>query len=203
MSLCTRVRDLFGPYWDDEMTRGERDWVDAHFAKCAACRTEYEAFARTLTVLGALPRAEAAPDLAERSLAVARRSPAVPDVVFVRPTPNWVPVAAAAALVLVAGVFAAPWVIRPQPGSPFARFNTSVVEPRLVAVAVPSGSAAHGAAPAPAAAGHAAISISDTLFDHSEDVDFVLDPVTLRRGHAHTVSRLSHGIQAGQAVITF
>ena len=100
MSLCHRVRDLFGPYWDDEMTRAEREWVDAHFAKCAACRTEYEALARTLTVLGALPRAEAAPGLAERSLAAARRSPAVPDVVFVRPTPGWVPVAAAAALVL-------------------------------------------------------------------------------------------------------
>lgn len=200
MNHCSKVRDLFGPYWDDETTRAERELVDAHFATCAACRGEYEALARTLTVLGALPRAEAAPDLAARSLAAARRAPAVRDVVFVRPAPGWVPLAAAAALVLVAGVFAAPWVMRSQPGGPF---TGSVPEPRLVAVSAPSGSAGQGAAPTPSASASSAVSISDTLFDHSEDVDFVLDPVTLRRGHAHTVSRLSHGIQAGQAVITF
>lgn len=203
MNHCSKVRDLFGPYWDDETTRAERELVDAHFATCAACRGEYEALARTLTVLGALPRAEAAPDLAARSLAAARRAPAVRDVVFVRPAPGWAPMAAAAALVLVAGVFAAPWVMRSQPGSPFAGFTASVPEPRLVAVAVPSGSAERGAPRTPAVSAPSAVSISDTLFDHSEDVDFVLDPVTLRRGHAHTVSRLSHGIQAGQAVITF
>ncbi len=45
--------------------------------------------------------------------------------------------------------------------------------------------------------------ISDSLFDHSEDVDFVLDPVTLRQGRAHTASRLPRGVQGEQAVITF
>ena len=29
MSRCHRVRELFGAYWDDEMTRAEREWVDA------------------------------------------------------------------------------------------------------------------------------------------------------------------------------
>ncbi len=203
MSRCARVRDLFGPYWDDETTRAEREWVDAHFARCASCRADYEVLARTLTAIAALPRAEAAPDLAARSLAAARRRAPVPDLVFVRPAPGWVVVATAASLVLVAGVLAAPWVMRSQQGDPFAHSGAPVMEPRLVAVATPSGSATPGSAPAPAGSGPVSVAIADTLFDHSEDVDFVLDPVTLRRGHAHTVSRVSHGIQAEQAVITF
>ena len=203
MSLCTRVRGLFGSYWDNETTRAEREWVDAHFAVCASCRTEYEALARTLTALAALPRAEAAPDLAARSLAAARRVPAVRDVVFVRPGPGWVPVAAAAALVLVAGVFAAPWVMRSQQGDAFVHSGAAVTEPRLIVAATPSGPAGTASAPGRTVSGPVSVTISDTLFDHSEDVDFVLDPVTLRRGHAHTVSRASHGIQAEQAVITF
>ena len=56
---------------------------------------------------------------------------------------------------------------------------------------------------APAGPRQAPVAISDTLFDHSEDVDFVLDPVTLHRGHAHTASRLPQGIRGEQAVITF
>jgi anti-sigma factor RsiW len=203
MSRCARVRDLFGAYWDDETTRAEREWVDAHFAQCASCRAEYEALALTLGAVAALPRAEAAPDLAARSLAAARRAPAERDVVYVRPVSGWVPLAAAAALVLVAGVFVVPQVMRSQQGGSFTHSGGPVAEPRLVAVTTSPGSAARGSATAPSASGPVSVAISDTLFDHSEDVDFVLDPVTLRRGHAHTVSRLSHGIQAEQAVITF
>jgi anti-sigma factor RsiW len=203
MNRCARVRDLFGPYWDDETTRAEREWVDAHFAECPACRAEYETLARTLTAVGSLPRIEAAPDLAARSLAAARRSPAVRDIVFVRSAPGWVPVATAAALLLVAGVFATPWIMRSQQAGLLARSETPVAEPRLVVVATPAGRAAGQAAPAPAASGRTSVTISDSLFDHSEDVDFVLDPVTLRRGHAHTVSRLPQGSRGEQAVITF
>ena len=62
-----------------------------------------------------------------------------------------------------------------------------------------------GAAPAQPgrAGGSVAAAISDSLFDHSEDVDFVLDPVTLHRGRAHTASRLPRNVQGEQAVITF
>jgi hypothetical protein len=45
-------------------------------------------------------------------------------------------------------------------------------------------------------------SIPDSLFDHSEDVEFILDPVTLRRGRA-TVTRLPAGVQGEKAVISF
>ena len=203
MSRCARARELFGPYWDDETTRAERDWLDAHFAACVTCRTEYESLARTLAAVAALPRVEAAPDLAERALAAARRVAAAPDVVFVRETPAWVPVAAAAAaaFVLVAGM--APFMIPGHVGNPLARRGAQVAEPRLVAVATdPAG--AQGGSGVPAVRGEGAVAtISDSLFDHSEDVDFVLDPVTLRRGRAHTASRLPRGVQGEQAVITF
>ena len=35
---CGDARRLFGAYWDDEITLAERDWLESHFASCAACR---------------------------------------------------------------------------------------------------------------------------------------------------------------------
>ena len=47
---CARARKLFGAYWDDEITQGEREWLESHMNGCAACRNEYETLARTLGV---------------------------------------------------------------------------------------------------------------------------------------------------------
>jgi hypothetical protein len=44
--------------------------------------------------------------------------------------------------------------------------------------------------------------VPDSIFDPSEDIEFVLDAVTLRRGRA-TVERGSQAIHAEQAVISF
>ncbi|MEK7329389.1 MAG: hypothetical protein AAB113_01165, partial [Candidatus Eisenbacteria bacterium] len=55
-----------------------------------------------------------------------------------------------------------------------------------------------GEADAPFAGG-----VPDSLFDHSADVEFILDPVTLRKGRAHTVLRLNPNVQGEKAVITF
>jgi hypothetical protein len=44
--------------------------------------------------------------------------------------------------------------------------------------------------------------VPDSLFDHGQDVEFILDPVTLRRGRA-TVKNPTANVQAEQAVITF
>jgi len=202
MNRCTRARELFGPYWDDETTRAERDWLEAHFAACPSCREAYEALARTLSAVATLPRHEAAPDLAERALAAAKHAAPAADRVFADPRPRWQPVAAAAAVIAIAIASLVAW----QGGrsSQVAVRTLAGAERRLVALGQPRSlshaqPAERGASPR-AAAGTA---ISDSLFDHSEDVDFVLDPVTLRRGRAHTASRLSHGIQGDQAVITF
>ncbi|MBK7366665.1 MAG: zf-HC2 domain-containing protein [Candidatus Eisenbacteria bacterium] len=203
MSHCTRAHDLFGAFWDDEITRAERDWLEGHFRDCASCRAEYDTYSRALGLVQELPRAEAAPDLAERALAEAKRRAPEPDRIFVRETPRWAPVAAAAA-VLLAVLALAPYVAR-MPGSPLlAQRDAKVAAPRLVAV-TPNGTqpsvTPETAATSSATSGGSAV--AENLFDHTEDIDFVLDPVQVRRGRAVAVSNLPEGVQGEQAVITF
>ena len=207
MSRCARAQDLFGPYWDDETTKAEREWLESHMSECPACRESYDAFARTLGAVAELPRIEASAGLAERSLAAARRVSPARDVIFVRETPAWMPLTAAAAALVLAAALVAPMLMRPG-SSPLAnretreqgrRSSTEVQEPRLVAV-----NDASGRAVTPAADGRStAAKVADSLFDHTEDVDFVLDPVTLRRGRARSVSHLPQGVRGEQAVISF
>lgn len=194
MSRCGRARDLFGPYWDDEVTRAEREWLEGHFQSCAACRSEYDQFARTLEAAASLPREEAAPDLAARALAAARRAAPAPDVIFVRETPRWVPVTAAAAVVLLVVATLGPYLPGRRGSVPLTGRIAAVPEARLVQVRAP------GAAPA---SGTVAVAVMDSLFDHAEDVDFVLDPVTPREGRTQSSVRLPGGIQGEQTVITF
>jgi anti-sigma factor RsiW len=199
MNRCDQARRLFDAYWDDEVTQAEREWLEGHFGACPGCRQAYEQFARTLEAIGSLPRVETARDLAERALAGARRAQPVPDRLAVAPpTPRWVPVTAAAALVLVTAALLLPTIAprvgmrsagtltaRPEPAAP-------VAEPRLVAASEP--------VPQPATPG---ATLADSLFDHSEDVEFILDPVVLHRGRARTAANLPAGVQTEQAVISF
>ena len=69
---CAHARRLFGACWDDEITQGEREALEAHFASCPGCREEYEAYSRTLEHVNTLPRVEAAPDLVDRPCATSR-----------------------------------------------------------------------------------------------------------------------------------
>ncbi|HEV2106088.1 MAG TPA: zf-HC2 domain-containing protein [Candidatus Eisenbacteria bacterium] len=194
MRSCVQARRLFHPYWDDEITQAEREWLEGHFAGCGRCRAEYETLARTLESVATLPRHEASPELVERVLAAARRASPAPDRIAVAAAPpRWMPVAAAATvLLLLAGTLAA-WFAAPgRPPGMVARREAPIVEPRLVAAAPRAG------APAP----HATLS-PDSLFDHSEDVELVLDPVTLSRGRAQATPRTAARVQGEQAVISF
>ena len=56
--------------------------------------------------------------------------------------------------------------------------------------------------PAPGATGTLA-AVPDSIFDHSDDVEFVLDPVTLKRGRASVTRELPGGIRTEQAVVSF
>lgn len=192
MKGCDHARRMFGPLWDDETTRGERDWLERHFASCGACREDYDRFARTLETVASLPRHEAAPDLAARALATARgREPAPDRIEFVPVIPRWTPVAAAAAVALIALAVLAPRF--PGPSSSdgrMARVEATVPEPRLVATAT--------ARPPEAVA-----TAVDSLFDHGEDVEFILDPVTLSRGRAHRGADRGVEVRGEQAVISF
>jgi len=194
---CRDARRLFGAYWDDELTQAEREWLESHFTGCTGCRESYEVLARSLELASGLPRVEPEPDFAERVLARVRRTESVPDRLPVA-TPRRAPALAVAAVVLVAAVVAIQFggrnpsrqvtqavAVNPVPATPapdLAPGDAAVLEPQLVT----------------------AEGFSDSLFDHSADVEFVLDPVTVRRGQAHPATRLAPPITSGeQATITF
>lgn len=197
---CSQSRSLFGAYWDDELTQAEREWLEAHFASCDPCRAEYERFARTIELVGGLPRVEAAPDLPERVLARVRRTTPVPDRLPVG-APAWIPVTATVALAAIAVTvvlqFAAPLIARRMSPPPAAVALREPVRVRTASTPVP--------VTAPGAVSlRATGAIPDSLFDHSEDVEFVLDPVTVHKGRAHPASRLApRTARSDQAVITF
>lgn len=202
MRSCGRARDLFGSFWDDEVTQAEREWLEGHFRACDACRGEYERFARTLEAVASLPREEAAPDLAARALAAARRAAPARDVIFVRETPRWVPVTAAAAAVLLVVAALVPYLSRTPVGVTVAGRVAPVPEARLVQVTAGAPGRAGEAAPA-VASGPVAAEVLDSLFSSGESVDFVLDPVTPREARGQAAVRLPNGIQGEQTVITF
>jgi anti-sigma factor RsiW len=197
---CTHARRLFPAFWDDETTQAEREWLEAHFAACPDCRREYESYARTLELVGSLPRIEPSPDLAERALARARRAETAPDRLPVS-QPQWVPITAGAVgLVLITLTIAGPWLGAVRQGDLTARSHSSRVS-QLVPVPEPTAVRSPGGRGDQHVAMKASVApLSDSLFDHSEDVEFVLDPVTLHRGRAS----LSRGSTQGErAVITF
>ena len=212
--ICNRARHLFGACWDDELTQAERDWLEAHFASCARCRSEYEEFSRALEVTSALPRIEASADLVERIVARTRRSATVPDAVAVAGI-RWAPaaVAAAAAVFVIAALIIIPRTLWQAPGSggapqvAFGPTRPATPLPVLRSEARNEGLASSVRLPqrrSAMASGTVAI-IPDSLFDHNEDVEFILDPITLHRGRAsvtRTGSRLPR-VEGAQAIITF
>lgn len=48
-----------------------------------------------------------------------------------------------------------------------------------------------------------AVAVADSLFDHNEDIDFILDPGTVRRGHVRPGPPRTTNVQGEHAVITF
>jgi anti-sigma factor RsiW len=195
---CPQARQWFGAYWDDEITQAERECLESHFASCTACRTEYEEFARTVEWVGELPRHEAAPELVERVLAAARRTAPAPDRLR-DARPAWVPIAAAATLLIIAAAWLGPWIgVLSRGGSSSAVNVTKPSEPQLVAQVRD----VRGVATTGVPGGAPVQALVDSLIDHSEDVNFVLDPVQVSRGR--TASRTpSEPGRGQQAVITF
>ncbi len=202
---CARARGLFGACWDDEITQAEREALEAHFAACRGCRAEYDEYSRALELVGDLPRVEPSPNLVERVMARARRASPALDRVGVPGIP-WVPVTAAAALLAVAVTLVSPWIV-PRPASilPVARIDAGPVRQPELRAPAPS-VAARGIREQVGALRESGVdplaSMSDSLFDHSEDVEFILDPMTLRRGRPAAL-RSRPAVQGQQATITF
>jgi hypothetical protein len=121
-----------------------------------------------------------------------------------------VPVTAAAAVLLILATVVSPWVgFRPGTRVASKAPEAPLREPELVPPTLTASPSPVAGVPAPTEstpdrlpAGDPMAVVGDSLFDHNEDVEFVLDPVTLRRGRA-TMTRPDRGAQAEQAVITF
>jgi hypothetical protein len=201
---CHQARRLFGPYWDDEITQAEREWLESHFHACATCRADYEALTRTIDGVGRLPRVEPAPDLAARVLARARRAAPEPDRLPTE-SPAWVPATAAAAVLVLAATIALPWLMRaPSPGgdTQVAR-RTEVPAPRLVEpIGQPVATTGDPVRSESAPARGTVAAAPDSLFDHDEDVEFILDPVTLHRGRV-SIDRPEGGKKDERAIVSF
>jgi predicted anti-sigma-YlaC factor YlaD len=196
--ICARIRALFDAYWDDETTQAERERIEAHFAECPRCREAYEAHARTLEAVASLPRLEAAPDLVERVMAGARRAAPVPDRLPAA-MPAWVPAAAVATLALAAVTALTPWLAtRPERLARTTEPEPIAVREPVLVRATPVGTAV---APSPTAAAPTASALTDSLFDHSEDIEFIVDPVAMRRGRGEARSPL--GVQSDDVTISF
>ena len=202
---CVQARRLFSAAWDDESTQAERDVLEAHLAGCTKCRAEYDGYSRTLEIAARMPRVEPLPEFAERVLARVRRQSSAPDHVPQRSV-RWLPLTAAASVLAIAGLLAAPW-LGLGPDDRVARLErvggagttpgpVTPAEVRVSDPVPPSKAAPSAEAPLAAAAE------VDSLFDHSEDVEFILDPVSLRRGRA-SVAHPPATFQAEQAIISF
>lgn len=212
---CRQARHLFSSYWDDEVTQAEREALERHLGGCERCRTSYDELARTIEAVSTLPRHEASPDLERRVLEAVRRTRPAPDL-LPSVQPRWV-YAPAAAAVLALAVF-----VGYQLGSSPRGTDSN----RLAAVAPPATSqgpahqedsgaaiesplrtvAGTASAPGSAASGRVATTAAgtDSLFDPSRDIDFVLDPVVLYKGRPRPVTGVPPGETRGQQVmITF
>jgi len=100
---CTRHRDRFSEYLDGELSKAEREAVEAHLSQCAECRRELEAWRRTVSAVGELPARSAPAGFAERvmrQIAAAGRAPerSVVSILWARVLP------VAAMLLLVVGL---------------------------------------------------------------------------------------------------
>ena len=225
MISCERAQSLFGPGWDDELSVAERESLEQHFAGCTGCRRDYDELARTLELVQGLPRPSVSGDFATRVLAEARRREAeggrgliVARGWFARP----MRIAIAAAFVVAAGVSGivlapkpspeqvakAPSVVAPAPEKVAAPVQQPQV-PTQIASAGPGSPAPSNATPTlarrnrtrPAEATVAAI--PDSLFDHTADVELVLDPVTLRKERGRGYTPVPTTVKGEQASITF
>jgi hypothetical protein len=100
--------------------------------------------------------------------------------------PAWIPVTAAAALLLLGMSALLPWLGTPAVQRVLAKREAQVPEPKLVATAA-----------------RPTVMLADSLLDPSQDVEFILDPVVLHRGRAQGPSGLPKGVQGERAVISF
>lgn len=233
MIACERAQSLFGPAWDDELSVAERESLELHFTGCPPCRRDYDELARTLELVQGLPRPQVSGDFAARVLVEAQRREAdggrgfaVSRGLMARP----MRLAIAAALFVAAGVSGiliaqkpagdatkvAQTIVAKAPvvapgalaGDPDVPVSTVAEDAPSTVVSADPGSPAASSKPtlarrAPARSAEALTTVPDSIFDHTADVEFVLDPVRLRRERGRGYTPVPTSVRGEQASITF
>lgn len=229
MIACERAQSFFGAAWDDELSVAERESLELHFTGCPPCRRDYDELARTLELVQGLPRPQVSGDFAARVLVEAQRREAeggrgfaVSRGLLARP----MRLAIAAALFVAAGVSGI--LVAQKPAGEATKVAQTVVVPAKAALsgdpdvpvstvpeAVPStvasadpGSPAPSPKPtlarrSPARSAEVLTAVPDSIFDHTADVEFVLDPVKLRRERGRGYTPVPTSVRGEQASITF
>jgi hypothetical protein len=226
MISCERAEPLFGPAWDDELSVAERESLEQHFAGCNSCRRDYDELARTLELVQGLPRPQVSGDFATRVLAEARRREVeggrgllVTRGWFARPAR----LAIAAALLVAAGVTGL--AIAPKPRGEAPQVAVQAAAPKSqptvgdpdVPVSARNTTLASAGTGSPATQNakptlarrertrpaEVLAAVPDSLFDHTADVELVLDPVTLRKERGRGYTPVQTTVKGEQASITF
>ena len=140
---CRRADPLFSAAWEDELTVAERETLEAHIERCAACRASYDGFVRVMEAVQEMPRTEVTSDFTDgvwSRIRAAGATAAKPRAA--RVSGGWLvasfrmAAAAAACLAVVVGVVS--YVNRPHApvSSPVAQFGTPAL-PSPAALAPP------------------------------------------------------------------
>ena len=233
MMRCDRSQNLFARAWDDELTVAERESLEAHWSACTACRRAYDEYARTLELVQALPRPVVGADFAARVLSEARRREAETKVASGWGRSGWAfglaprpAFALAAAFAVVLGVGAimlyapqpgitpAKQVVQPvpevasvvpdtKPEAAPSRVDVAPAPTATLATLAPTVSARTERRAAPATIVADAAVVPDSLFDHTNDVELVLDPVQLRRERGRGYTPVPTTVRGEAASITF
>lgn len=101
---CDQVRELFSVYLDRELNEQLRSMFDRHVQTCYACALQMNSLRRSLAALKEHGPVQASEDFEERlfrRLRALEKPPAAPSLPALRNLSTWVPLAAAAGLLLI------------------------------------------------------------------------------------------------------
>src|SRR5262249_25373083 len=116
--------------------------------------------------------------------------------------PNWVSIAAAASVLLVMGTVITPWLMLGRRAAPLVALGERTPrEAHLVNTMTTPGPSSSAPAGTSTKSQAEMVAVVDSLIDHSEDVEFVLDPVRVSRGRAAVTSSRPEPAQRHQAVV--
>lgn len=98
-TACERIREMFSPYIDEQLSVVEREVVDFHANVCDACRYQLASMKKTATLLKSMPIVPV-----PRSFTLAEAPARGIGLPFVMPSMNWLRVATAAAIIALVGL---------------------------------------------------------------------------------------------------